>query len=282
MANTLERRLQREIAARLHAEQIANKKINELLETIAGFGKSTATTQNRENLRKIIDQCTTQPDWILALVSISSEGNVDIDKKLQKKIEKNVRQSLAEYLSDHSFMALRATEYLVAFSARTKKEAREILDGVRKSTLSTTLCEQQNKVYFSCSAAITYESYGKNLASLINPLNDGIKKAHLFGGNRIIEVDAFTPDTLNNIVPFSPKLYHLIRSGQIWFHFQAIIDIVNNNVFAHEALIRSDIEIDQKFLVNKFTGLLRSNEKKRNAPNFFRLITQRIQQNTHK
>ena len=62
--------------------------INELLETIAGFGKSTATTQNRENLRKIIDQCTTQPDWILALVSIISEGNVDIDKKLQKKIEK--------------------------------------------------------------------------------------------------------------------------------------------------------------------------------------------------
>ena len=89
MANTLERRLQREIAACLHAEQIANKKISELLETIAGFGKSTATTQNRENLRKIIDQCTTQPGWILALVSISSEGKVDIDKKLQKKIEKN-------------------------------------------------------------------------------------------------------------------------------------------------------------------------------------------------
>ena len=262
MANTLERRLQREIAARLHAEQIANEKISELHETIAGFGKSTATTQNRENLRKIIDQCTKQPGWILALVSVNCEGNVDIDTKLQKKIEKNVRQSFADYSSGHSFMALRSTEYLVAFLARTKKEAREILDGVRKSTLSTTLCEQQNKVYFSCSAAITYESYRKNLASLINPLNDGIKKAHQLGGNRIIEVDAFKPEPLNNCIPFSPKLYHLISSGQIWFHFQPIIDIANNNVFAHEALIRNDIEIDQKSLVNKFTGLLRSNEKK--------------------
>lgn len=52
MTNTLERRLQREIAGRLHAEQIADQKISELLETIAGFGKSAATTRNRENLRK--------------------------------------------------------------------------------------------------------------------------------------------------------------------------------------------------------------------------------------
>ena len=85
MTNTLERRLQREIAARLHAEQIANEKISELLETIAGFGRSTAMTQNRENLRKIIDQCKSQPGWILALVSINTEGDADIDTKLQKR-----------------------------------------------------------------------------------------------------------------------------------------------------------------------------------------------------
>ena len=159
-------------------------------------------------------------------------------------------------------MALRATEYLVAFSGRTASETRKILDGVRKSTLSKTLCKQQHTLYFSCSAAITYESYGKNLANLINPLNDGIKKAHELGGNRIIEEDACTPGLHSNCIPFSPNVYHQISSGQVWFHFQPIIDVASNNVFTHEALIRNDISIDQKSLVNNFTGLLKSNEKK--------------------
>ena len=50
----------------------------------------------------------------------------------------------------------------VAFSEKTASEARNILDDVRKSILSTTLCKQQLKLYLSCSAAITYERFTPN------------------------------------------------------------------------------------------------------------------------
>lgn len=261
MNTTHDRRLRREIAARLHAEKIADEKIDELLATIAGLEQTTVTVQNRENLRKIIDQCTIQPGWTLIMVAINCEGDFDIDVTQQKTIEKIVTKCLAQTSSCYSFMALRSTEYILASSGKTTTESKEILDAVRKSILSTTLKEHHKKLYFSCSVAFTAESHGKNFAHLINSLNEGIKKAQVLGGNQIIDVAKSNVHSGNNCIPFSPEVYHLVSDSKIWFHFQPIIDVARNKVFSHEALIRNDAKIEQKTLVNKFTGLLKSNEK---------------------